>query len=56
MNNNPQKWQHPGGKFRELGAETLTDTELLTIFTAQNFASASSTNSGKRLRNKKFST
>ncbi len=29
MNNNPQKWQHPGGKLRELGAETLTDAELL---------------------------
>ena len=28
-NNNPQKWQHPGGKLRELGAETLTDAELL---------------------------
>jgi hypothetical protein len=24
MNNKPQKWQHPGGKLRELGAETLT--------------------------------
>jgi len=24
-NNNPQKWQHPGGKLRELGAETLTN-------------------------------
>jgi len=26
MNNKPQKWQHPGGKLRELGAETLTAT------------------------------
>lgn len=26
---NPQKWHHPGGKLRELGAETLTDAELL---------------------------
>jgi len=24
MSNKPQKWQHPGGKLRELGAETLT--------------------------------
>ena len=31
MNDNPQKWQHPGGKLRELGAETLTDAELLSI-------------------------
>lgn len=25
------KWKHPGGKLRELGADTLTDTELLAI-------------------------
>ncbi|MBM4136163.1 MAG: hypothetical protein FJ241_04945 [Nitrospira sp.] len=24
-------WTHPGGKLRELGAETLTDAELLAI-------------------------
>jgi len=24
-------WQHPGGKLRELGAEKLTDAELLAI-------------------------
>jgi DNA repair protein RadC len=24
-------WQHAGGKFRELGAESLTDKELLSI-------------------------
>jgi DNA repair protein RadC len=47
--NKSQKWQHPGGKLRELGGETLTDAELLFIFTAQNFASASFTTSGKRL-------
>jgi len=34
MNNKYQKWQHPGGKLRELGAETLTDTELLSILIA----------------------
>jgi len=33
-NNNPQKWQHPGGKLRELGAKTLTDAELLSILIA----------------------
>jgi len=27
-------WQHPGGKLRELGAETLTDAELLSILIA----------------------
>jgi DNA repair protein RadC len=26
-----QKWTHPGGKLRELGAESLTDAELLSI-------------------------
>jgi DNA repair protein RadC len=26
-----KKWTHPGGKLRELGAESLTDSELLAI-------------------------
>jgi DNA repair protein RadC len=34
MNSKPQKWQHPGGKLRELGAEALTDAELLSILIA----------------------
>ena len=34
MNSKPQRWQHPGGKLRELGAETLTDAELLSILIA----------------------
>jgi len=25
------KWQHPGGKLRDLGAENLSDAELLSI-------------------------
>ena len=25
------KWKHPGGKLREQGADSLTDTELLAI-------------------------
>lgn len=29
--NQMQKWTHPGGKLRELGAESLTDAELLSI-------------------------
>jgi DNA repair protein RadC len=28
---NVQTWHHPGGKLRELGAQALTDTELLAI-------------------------
>ena len=31
MSTQSQKWQHPGGKLRELGPESLTDTELLAI-------------------------
>ena len=34
MNRNPPIWQHPGGKLRELGAEALTDVELLSILIA----------------------
>jgi DNA repair protein RadC len=34
MSSNPQRWQHPGGKLRELGAEALTDAELLSILIA----------------------
>ena len=26
-----RRWRHPGGKLRELGAENLTDAELLSI-------------------------
>jgi DNA repair protein RadC len=31
MESSSQKWKHPGGKLRELGPESLTDTELLAI-------------------------
>ena len=31
MNSSTQKWRHPGGKLRELGPESLSDTELLAI-------------------------
>jgi DNA repair protein RadC len=31
MDSSSQKWRHPGGKLRELGPESLTDTELLAI-------------------------
>jgi DNA repair protein RadC len=30
-NSEPPKWRHPGGKLRELGAENLSDAELLAI-------------------------
>lgn len=31
MNDKAQRWHHPGGKLRDLGPETLTDAELLSI-------------------------
>ena len=31
MKDNNPKWQHPGGKLRELGADKLSDAELLSI-------------------------
>ena len=34
MNRKSPIWQHPGGKLRELGAETLTDAEPLSILIA----------------------
>ena len=34
MNNKSPKWSHPGGKLRELGAEKLSDAELLSILIA----------------------
>jgi len=30
-NNKEKQWSHPGGKLRELGAESLSDAELLSI-------------------------
>ena len=34
MENEFQKWHHPGGKLRELGADNLTDRELLAVLIA----------------------
>ncbi len=34
MENKSKQWHHPGGKLRELGAEKLTDSELLSILIA----------------------
>lgn len=31
MQQSNPKWTHPGGKLRELGSETLSDVELLSI-------------------------
>lgn len=37
-----QKWRHPGGKLREKGAHTLTDTELLAILISTGIRDKSS--------------
>ena len=34
-------WQHPGGKLRELGADSLTDAELLAILISSGIAGKS---------------
>jgi len=34
MDNKCKKWSHPGGKLRELGAEKLSDSELLSVLIA----------------------
>ena len=31
MDTSVQRWRHPGGKLREMGAETLSEEELLAI-------------------------
>jgi DNA repair protein RadC len=31
MDSSSQTWRHPGGKLRELGPESLTESELLAI-------------------------
>lgn len=31
LNKSKQRWKHPGGKLRELGADKLSDSELLAI-------------------------
>jgi len=35
------KWQHPGGKLREQGASSLTDSELLAILISTGIAGKS---------------
>jgi DNA repair protein RadC len=44
MDSSTQKWQHPGGKLRELGPESLTDAELLTILISSGIKGRSAEN------------
>jgi len=45
-------WTHPGGKLRELGAESLTDTELLAILISTGTKGKSAEDVAKEILNK----
>ncbi len=47
-----QKWQHPGGKLREKGADTLTDTDLLAILISTGAKNKSSEQIAQELLDK----
>lgn len=45
-------WTHPGGKLRELGSESLTDAELLSILVATGTKGKSAEDVGKEILDK----
>ncbi len=45
-------WTHPGGKLRELGAETLTDAELLAILISTGIKGKSAEDVAKEILDK----
>lgn len=45
-------WTHPGGKLRELGAESLTDAELLSILISTGTKGKSAEDIAKEIINK----
>ena len=47
-----QKWKHPGGKLRELGADKLTDAELLAILISTGSRNKSAEEVAKELLEK----
>jgi len=47
-----QKWTHPGGKLRELGAESLTDAELLAILISTGTKSKTAEDVAKEILDK----
>ena len=47
-----QKWKHPGGKLRELGADKLSDAELLAIIISTGIKGKSAENIAKELLEK----
>ena len=44
-----QRWQHPGGKLRELGADKLSDIELLAILISTGIKGKSAENIAKEI-------
>ncbi len=46
------KWHHPGGKLRELGPESCTDTELLAILIGSGFSGKSAKEIAKEIIDK----
>jgi len=49
MQQSKPKWTHPGGKLRELGAESLTDAELLAILISTGTKGKSAENIAKEI-------
>jgi len=47
-----KKWTHPGGKLRELGAEALTDAELLSILISTGTKGKTAEEVAKEILNK----
>ncbi len=47
-----KKWTHPGGKLRELGAESLTDAELLAILISTGTKGKTAEDVAKEILNK----
>ena len=49
---NKPKWQHAGGKLRELGAENLSDKELLSILISSGIKGKSAESIAEEIFNK----
>ncbi|MEO0262857.1 MAG: UPF0758 domain-containing protein [candidate division WOR-3 bacterium] len=47
-----QKWKHPGGKLRELGADKLSDAELLAILISTGIKGKSAEDIAEEILNK----
>jgi len=45
-------WTHPGGKLRELGADSLTDAKLLAVLISTGIKGKSSEDIAKEILNK----